>query len=125
MQDFRKLRVWREAHSFVLNIYAATKPFPNTERFGLTAQIRRSAASIATNLAEGCGRSTTGSLDAFVQIATGSACETDYQLLLARDLGYLNNDTFTELSREVAQIQRMLAALHRTLAKKSAVRGRR
>jgi four helix bundle protein len=125
MQDFRKLRVWRDAHCFVLKIYAATKPFPTTERFGLTAQLRRSAASIATNLAEGCGRSTTGSLDAFVQIASGSACETDYQLLLARDLRYLDNDSFVELSRDVAQIQRMLAGLHLTLAKKSAARGRR
>lgn len=124
MQDFRKLKVWANAHSFVLKIYVATRPFPNTERFGLTTQIRRSAASIATNLAEGCGRSTTASFDAFVQIATGSACETDYQLLLARDLGYLKNETFIELSREVAQIQRMLAALHRTVTKKSATRGR-
>ena len=124
MQDFRKLRVWRKAHSFVLNIYAVTKPFPSSERFGLTAQLRRSATSIPTNLAEGCGRSTTGSLDAFVQIATGSACETDYQLLLARDLGYLKEQIFNDLSRDVAQIQRMLAALHKTLAKKSAVRGR-
>ncbi|MCR4339653.1 MAG: four helix bundle protein, partial [Gemmatimonadaceae bacterium] len=66
----------------------------------------------------------TGSLDAFVQIATGSACETDYQLLLARDLGYLKDETFNNLSRQVAQIQRMLAALHGTLAKKNAVRGR-
>src|SRR5687768_18037474 len=112
MQDFRKLTVWTKAHAFVLNIYAATRAFPSAERFGLTAQLRRSAASIATNLAEGCGRSTTGSLDAFVQIATGSACETDYQLLLARDLGYLSSEAFTGLSREVGQIQQMLAALH-------------
>ena len=124
MQDFRKLAVWAKAHSFVLNIYATTRAFPSTERFGLTAQLRRSDASIATNLAEGCGRSTTGSLEAFVQIATGSACETDYQLLLARDLGYLNQEMFIRLSRDVAQVQRMLAGLHKTLAKKTAVRGR-
>ena len=125
MQDFRKLKVWTKAHPFVLDIYAVTKSFPADERFGLTSQLRRSAVSIPTNLAEGCGRSSTGALDAFVQVASGSACEADYQLLLARDLGYLTDDAFVRLSDGAAEIQRMLSVLHQTLAKKTAARGRR
>ncbi|MGI8619272.1 MAG: four helix bundle protein [Gemmatimonadaceae bacterium] len=124
MQDFRKLKVWNKAHAFVLDVYSITKGFPSVERFGLTAQLRRSAASIATNLAEGCGRSSIGSFGALVQVAAGSACEADYQLLLARDIGYLREDSYNVLSKEVAEIQRMLAALHRTIALKAATRGR-
>ena len=124
VQDFKKLKVWNKAHSFVLDVYATTKSFPSAERFGLTAQLRSSAASIPTNLAEGCGRNSTGSFASFVQIAAGSACEAEYQLLLARDVGYLKQDAHTHLSQQVGQLQRMLTSLHRTLVTKAAVRGR-
>ena len=124
MQDFRKLKVWNMAHSFALNVYGATKGFPSVERFGLTTQLRKAAVSIASNLAEGCGRDSTGSFASFVQIASGSACEAEYQVLLARDLGYLKNDEHTRLSQQVAQVQRMLTSLNRTLVTKTAVRGK-
>lgn len=124
MQDFKKLKVWNIAHSFVLNVYSATKTFPSAERFGLTAQIRKSALSIPSNLAEGCGRGSTGSFASFVQIASGSACEAEYQLLLARELGYLKKEEHVLLSQQVAEVERMLASLNRTLITKTAVRGR-
>ena len=124
MQDFKKLKVWNVAHSFVLDVYGATKAFPSAERFGLTAQLRKSALSIPSNLAEGCGRGSTGSFALFVQIACGSACEAEYQLLLARDLGYLKNENHTLLSQQIAEVERMLTSLNRTLVTKTAVRGR-
>ncbi|MEX1185363.1 MAG: four helix bundle protein [Gemmatimonadaceae bacterium] len=125
MQDFKKLKVWMKAHSFVLDVYSTTKSFPTDERYGLTAQLRKSVVSVPTNLAEGCGRDSTGAFASFVQIATGSACEAEYQLLLARDLGYLKNDEHARLSQQVSHLERMLTSLDRTLVMKTAVRGER
>ncbi len=87
MKDFRSLRVWDHAHAFTLEAYKVSKRFPPDETYGLTPQLRRSAASIPTNLGEGCGRSTDAELARFCDIAIGSACEAGYQLMLACDLG--------------------------------------
>ena len=111
MKDFRKLRVWERAHGLVLTIYRATESFPQSERFGLTSQIRRAAASIPTNIAEGCGRGSDLDTAHYFQIALGSASELSYELLLARDLGYLLEDHYTTLSGELDEISKMLMAL--------------
>jgi four helix bundle protein len=94
MRDFHGLIVWQKAHAIAIKIYQLTQRFPDGERFGLTSQLRRSAASIGSNLAEGCGRGGEAEFARFVQIAMGSASEVEYQLLLARDLGYLASDDF-------------------------------
>jgi four helix bundle protein len=120
VKDFHKLAAWNKAHSVVLEVYAATKPFPAAERYGLTAQLRRSAISVAANLAEGCSRASDGSFASFVQIAYGSASETQYHLLLSKDLGMLDPATYRDLSERMAEIKRMLLALHRTLQKDAA-----
>jgi four helix bundle protein len=86
MQDFRDLKVWQKAHAMVLSIYAATKNFPPEERFGLTSQMRRAAASIPANIAEGCVRSTDRDFARFLHTSMGSASEAGYFVLLARDL---------------------------------------
>ena len=91
-RDFRKIAAWRRAHELTLAVYRATGSFPNDERYGLVSQMRRACASISTNVAEGCGRSTNNELARFIDIATGSASEVEYQLLLAKDLGYLPED---------------------------------
>lgn len=88
-RDFRKIAAWRRAHELTLAGYRATGSFPDDERYGLVSQMRRACASISTNVAEGCGRSTNNELSRFIDIATGSASEVEYQLLLAKDLGYL------------------------------------
>lgn len=124
MQDFRKLMVWDKAHAFALGVYGITKPFPTSERYGLTAQLRKSASSVPTNLAEGCGRGSAAALAAFVQIAFGSASESEYQLLLAQDLGYLGPADHKKLTAQVTEVKRMLASLLRTLNKKAALRGK-
>ena len=88
MKDFRNLEVWDKAHQLTLNVYRITKTFPGDEKFGLTSQIRRCAASVAANIAEGCGRTGNAEFHRFLQIAMGSASELEYHLLLSRDLEY-------------------------------------
>lgn len=110
MQDFRNLEVWNKAHKLTLDIYRLTEGFPRTEVFGLSIQLRRGAASIATNLAEGCGRAQ-GEFPKFLQIAFGSACEVEYQLLLARDLGLINAEQYDVIVANILDIKRMLNGL--------------
>ncbi len=114
-RDFRKISAWQRAHAMTLAVYRATSSFPSDERFGLVSQLRRACASIPTNVAEGCGRGTKKELARFIDIATGSASEVEYQLLLAKDLGYLPKDQHTSLSTEVIEIRRMLLAFNKTL----------
>jgi four helix bundle protein len=109
--DYRSLRVWSKAHQLTLLVYQLTGRFPSTEQYGLTSQIRRSAASIAANLAEGCGRDTDPELARYTRIALGSASELDYHLLLARDLGYLSQEDHRRAASAVTETRRMLAAL--------------
>jgi four helix bundle protein len=108
MRDFRKLKVMERAHHFTLQIYRITKVFPSDERFGLTIQLRRAAASIPTNIAEGCGRGGERELARFMSIAAGSASEVEYQLLLACDLNYIQNEAHKELNQQINEIKRML-----------------
>ena len=89
MRDFKDLVVWEKAHGLTLELYAVTRTFPKEELYGITSQIRRSAASIGANLAEGCGRRGDGEFGRFLLIAMGSASELTYHLLLARDLHLL------------------------------------
>ena len=115
MKDFRQLKVWEKSHQFALSVYKATKEFPKEELYGLTSQIRRASMSIPTNIAEGCGRNTAKEFARFLQIAIGSSSETEYQLILARDLGFLPQDSYKNLQNEVEEVKRMLASLLKTL----------
>lgn len=83
MKDFRNLKVWEKAHQLTLEIYRSTKLFPREEMYGLISQMRRCSASIGANIAEGCGKRGNGEFQRFLQIASGSASELDYHLLLA------------------------------------------
>ena len=108
MRDFRELTVWQKAHELVLDIYRHTRGFPPDERCGLTTHLRKTATSIGSNIAEGCGRESEAELARFLSIAAGSASETEYQLCLARDLGYLSNQTHEYLDTQVNEVKRML-----------------
>jgi four helix bundle protein len=116
MRDFRKLKVWQNAHRCALEIYRHTQGFPVDERFGLTVQLRRAAVSVASNIAEGCGRDGERDFARFLSIAAGSASEVEYQLLLARDLGYLSDELHRQLDAQNNQIKRMLNSLIRKLS---------
>lgn len=95
----------------VLELYRVSGRFPDDERFGLVSQIRRSAASVPTNIAEGCGRGGNAEFIRFLRIASGSCSETEYLLLLAGDLGYVPAEKTEELVGETQAIRKMLAAL--------------
>ena len=101
MQAFRDLKVWDKAHQLTLEIYRQSGAFPRDELYGLTSQLRRSATSIAANIAEGCGRNGPNELRHFLEIAMGSASEVEYHLLLARDLGFMTRKTIA-LSNKVS-----------------------
>jgi four helix bundle protein len=115
MQDFRNLKVWQKAHALTLDVYRSTRDFPSDERFGLTSQLRRSCASVPANLAEGCARASGIDFARFVNNAAGSASETDYHLLLARDLDYLDEPRYLPLFEQISEVKRMLNAFERTL----------
>ena len=115
MQDFRELKVWKQAHQLVLDVYRDTKSFPTDERYGLTSQLRRSVVSISSNIAEGTGRGTSKDFARFVDLALGSTNETECQLLLARDLGFVGSDTVDQLLAQLEEVRRMATSLSRTL----------
>jgi four helix bundle protein len=111
MKDFRNLEVWKRAHALTLTVYKATAGFPMEERFGLTSQVRRCSASIGANIAEGCGKRGNAEFQRFLQIASGSASEAEYHLLLARDLGYLTESAHRDLTQQLTPLRRMLTSL--------------
>ena len=111
VRDFRELKVWAKAHDLALATYAATGTFPQSELFGLTAQMRRSCASIATNIAEGCGKRGNNEFQRYLQIASGSASELDYHLLLSRDLNFLPDARYRELVKNLTEVRKMLTSL--------------
>ena len=111
MQDFRKLQVWKKSHDLTLRIYKLTSQFPREEIYGLTSQIRRACASIPTNIAEGCGRESSPDFARFLQIAIGSASETEYLILLSHELKYLTADQYAELIDTTVRVKKMLTAL--------------
>ena len=117
MQDFRGLKVWEKAHRLTLAVYRASHNFPREELFALTQQMRRSAMSVPTNIAEGCGRSSNADFARFLSIANGAAKELDYQLLLAKDLGYLAESDHRELAAMLDEVKRMLAGLIQSVEK--------
>lgn len=115
MRNFRELIVWQKSHDLTLQIYQCSQHFPGDERFGLTSQLRRSAASVPANLAEGSGRPGRAEYARFIGIAAGSALETEYHLLLAKDLGYLTSEEYQHLDMQIQTIKRMLAGLSQSL----------
>ena len=115
MKDFRRLAVWHTAHRLTLDVYAATRPFPSEERFGITSQARRASTSIPANIAEGHGREHLGDYLHHLSIANGSLMELETHIHISRRLSYLSpadEDDFLVQAREVG---RMLAGLIRSL----------
>jgi four helix bundle protein len=113
MESFRKLEVWQRAHQLTLAVYRLAARLPDSERFGLAAQLRSAAASIPANIAEGCGRrnswSGNGELIRFLHMAMGSATELEYRLLLAHDLGLITDAHHRDVAQETVELQRMLS----------------
>lgn len=111
MQRFTQLNVWQRSHKFALNVYRITTEFPADERFGLTAQLRRAALSVPTNIAEGSKRMGRQEYARFLNIAEGSLAEVEYLLMFSRDLGYLDIKASETSLAEADEIARMLSSL--------------
>ena len=108
---FRDLFVWQKSMALLTCLYRETNGFPVEEKFGLVSQMRRSAVSIPSNIAEGYGRRSTGDYVRFLQIAIGSVYELQTQLEISRNLTFLNEQKFTELSDDLCEVERMLSSL--------------
>ena len=115
MRDFKKYDIWNLSHEFTLEVYSISNTFPKEEIYGLTSQIRRSAASIPTNISEGCGRDSDTEFNRFLTIALGSASETEYLLILGKDLGYIENETANILIEKLNVIKRKTHQLKQKL----------
>jgi four helix bundle protein len=111
MKNFRDLKVWEKAHQLTVEVYRMTRRFPADERFGLTSQLRRASVSIPSNIAEGCGRRGNAEFHRFLQMAAGSASEVEYQLLLAKNLGYWSQAEYSTLQQRVVEVKKMLGGL--------------
>ncbi|MBA3706083.1 MAG: four helix bundle protein [Bacteroidetes bacterium] len=111
MQNYKELKVWEKAHALVLEIYRVTRAFPKEEVYALTSQVRRASYSISSNIAEGCGKKTQLDLANFLQIALGSANETEYFLLLSKDLNYIESEVYSVLEKDINEIKAMLISL--------------
>ena len=111
VKNFFDLKVWQEGHKLAVLVYKITKNFPKEEMYSLTGQMRRSAISVTSNVAEGFGRRTYKDKVQFFYLAQGSLVELKNQLILSKDVGYLNNDDFSELMRLSDLTHRLLQGL--------------
>ena len=118
LKNYKELKVWEKAYKLCLDIYTVTKRFPKEEIYGLTSQIRRSAVSIPSNIAEGYGRKTTSEYGRFLYIAYGSVCELETQTMVSGDLDYMKKEKFQELREELGDVERMLKAMIKSLENK-------
>ncbi len=110
--------MWQKAYRLCLNIYRITRAFPKEERYELIPQIRRAAVSVPSNIAEGYDRKTTPEYIRSLYIAYGSNCELETQVLLSGDLGYIKKGEMEKVKRDIAEVERMLKALIKSLENK-------
>lgn len=115
IRSYRDLVAWQKAYALGLEVYRSTSSFPNDERFGLTQQMRRCALGIASNIAEGYGRSGRTDYCRFLKIARGSLYELDTQMSFAGDLGYLPTAMLQPLKTQLDECERVLAGLIRAI----------
>ena len=119
MQDFKNLNVWKKSHALTLDIYTTTVSFPTDERYRLVTQLRKSAISIESNIAEGAARSGDVEFRRFLFMALGSACELECQLILTKDLRQLPEADFLRLNGACQEIRKMLWSLIQRLSQGS------
>ncbi len=111
MHDFKELIVWQKTMSFTKRFYEVTSNYPKSEIYGLTSQSRRACVSIASNIAEGAGRNSNAQFINFLNIALGSSFELECQIILARDLEFIQVEISDNLLKDLKHIQNMLVKL--------------
>ena len=115
MKTHRDLKVWTNSINLVTMIYQVTSDFPKEELFGITSQMRRAAVSIPSNIAEGAARNSKKEFNNFLSIALGSASELETQILISRNLNYLNSNNSEKLLNDLNEIQKMIQGLMKNL----------
>jgi len=116
MRDFKKYTIWESRHKLTLTVYKITDNFPKSELFGLTSQMRRASASVPSNIAEGCGRESDIEFKRFLIIASGSASELLYLLILSKDIGYISNEQFEEFEIALTTLRKSIHQLIKKIA---------
>lgn len=111
MRDYKKYDVWKLSHQMTLEVYRITESFPKAGTFGLSSQLRRAASSIGLNIAEGCGRGSDEDFKRMLVIANGSAFETEYALLLCKDLKFLSLNEFENISPLIEELKMKISKL--------------
>ena len=111
MRDYKKYDIWKLSHLLTLEVYKITESFPKEEIFGLTSQIRRASSSIGINIVEGCGRGSDEDFKRFLRNASGSAFEVEYILLLSKDLNYISEEKFIELTPKAEELKMKISKL--------------
>ena len=111
MRDYKKYDIWKLSHLLTLEVYKITESFPKEEIFGLTSQIRRASSSIGINIVEGCGRGSDEDFKRFLRNASGSAFEVEYILLLSKDLNYISEEKFIELTPKEEELKIKISKL--------------
>ena len=116
VKHYKELKIWQKGMALTREVYRVTEKFPATEKYGLVAQLRRAAVSVPSNIAEGQARSGTREFLQFLSHASGSLAELETQVLLSVDLGYCGLSDVSSISQEIAELQKMLAAIRRKLS---------
>jgi four helix bundle protein len=119
MRPHQKLDLWRRAIEFVVAIYKLTELFPKEEKFGLTSQMRHASVSIAANISEGAARTSVKEFMQFLSHSQGSASEVDTELIIAARLGYVLDEEYQKLSRDLDDIGRMITRLCQSLRRQT------
>ncbi|MGC3947013.1 MAG: four helix bundle protein [Chryseolinea sp.] len=117
MNNYKELKIWQKSIELAVRVYHITQGFPKSEIFGLTVQMRRSASSIATNIAEGAGRNSTKEFSNFLGISNGSSCELETQLIIANRANLITNSEIETLQNQITEIQKMNWSLKKSLLK--------
>lgn len=115
--SYKDLLVWKKSIAMVKEVYLLTKMLPEDERYGLTSQMRRSAVSIASNIAEGWGRNSTKNYVQFLRIARGSLLELETQIIICRELSYIENENYNTINNLIVEESKMLNALIKAINK--------
>jgi four helix bundle protein len=115
MHQFKELKVWQKSVELATDVYNSTNNFPSEEKFGLTSQIRRSVVSISSNIAEGAGRRSKKEFKVFLNYAYGSSSELETQLIISKNLGFINEEILAKLSESINEIQKMIYSLSNSL----------
>lgn len=115
MKDFKNLKVWQKGIKLVVDVYKTSQEFPQEEIYGLTAQMRRSAVSIPSNIAEGSGRNSDKDFSRFLDISLGSSFELETQIIIAHKLSFIDEDKFKTLTHNVQEEQKMITGLQKSL----------